>query len=79
MTRVPNKVNWGVFASYRMFMLATVAAADSASTVRKNYNVFKYLVKRNTCYVHLYAIYTQTRTLCVLQYVYTHTLWKLLG
>ena len=42
MTRVPNIANWGVFASKRIFMLATVAAADSASTVRRKYSVFIY-------------------------------------
>ena len=35
MPRVPNIANWGIFASQRIFMFATVAAADSASTVRK--------------------------------------------
>ena len=42
MTRVPIIANWGVFASKRIFMLATVAAADSASTVRRKYSVFIY-------------------------------------
>ena len=76
MTRVPNKVNWGVFASYRIFMLATVAAADSASTARKNYSVFKYLVKRNhtLCtfvrYVHTDAYRRVCSTVCI----HTHAL-----
>ena len=37
MTRVPNTsiANWGVFASKRIFMLATVAAADSANVQKK--------------------------------------------
>ena len=44
-------------------MLATVAAADSASTVRKNDSVFIY----NEAEPHaLYAIYKQTLTWCVL-------------
>ena len=42
MTRVPNIANWGIFASKRIFMLTTVAAADSASTVRKKYSDFIY-------------------------------------
>ena len=46
-------------------MLATVAATDSASTVRKKYSVFIY----NEAEPHaMYAIYKQTHTLCVLQY-----------
>ena len=67
MTRVPNKANWGVFASERIFMLATVAAADSASTVRKKYSVSIYTEAEPHA---MYAIYKQTHTLCVLQYVY---------
>ena len=66
MTRVPNIANWGVFASYRIFMLAMVAAADSASTVRKQYSIFIY---SKTEPHDLYAIYKQTLTLCVLQYI----------
>ena len=47
-------------------MLATVAAADSASTVRKKYSIFIY----NETEPHaMYAIYKQKLTLCVLQYV----------
>ena len=48
-------------------MLATVAAADSASTVRKKYSVFIYSEAEPHA---MYAIYKQTRTLCVLQYMY---------
>ena len=47
-------------------MLATVAAADSANTVRKKYSVFIYSKAEQQA---MYAIYKQTRTLCVLQYV----------
>ena len=47
-------------------MLVTVAAADSTSTVRKKYSVFIYSEAEPHA---LYAIYKQTRTLCVLQYV----------
>ena len=64
MTRVPNIANWGIFASQRIFMLATVAAADSASTVRKKYSVFIYSEAEPHA---MYAIYKQTLTLCVLQ------------
>ena len=46
-------------------MLATVAAADSASTVRKKYSVFIYSEAEPHA---MYAIYKQTLTLCVLQY-----------
>ena len=48
-------------------MLATGAAAESsASTVRKKYSVFKY----SEAEPHAkYAIYKQTLTLCVLQYL----------
>ena len=64
MTRVPNIANWGVFASYRIFMLATVAAADVANTIRKKYSVFIYSEAEPHA---MYAIYKQTLTLCVLQ------------
>ena len=43
-------------------MLATVAAADSASTVRKKYGV---LINSEAEPHAMYAIYKQTRTLCV--------------
>ena len=46
-------------------MLATAAAADSASTVRKKYSVFIYSEAETHA---MYAIYKQTLTLCVLQY-----------
>ena len=46
-------------------MLVTLAAADSASTVRKKYSVFIYSEAEPHA---MYAIYKQTRTLCVLQY-----------
>ena len=46
-------------------MLATVAAADSASAVRKRYSVFIYSEAEPYA---MYAIYKQTCTLCVLQY-----------
>ena len=50
-------------------MLATGAAADSASTVRKKYSVFIY----SEAEPHAkYAIYKQTLTLCVLQYIYIY-------
>ena len=47
-------------------MLATVDAADSASTVRKKYSVLIYSEAEPHA---MYAIYKQTLTLCVLQYV----------
>ena len=53
-------------------MLATVAAADSASTVRKKYSVFIYSEAEPHA---MYAIYKQTRTLCVLQYIYLPAFW----
>ena len=46
-------------------MLAMVAAADSASTVRKKYSIFMYSEAEPHA---MYAIYKQTLTLCVLQY-----------
>ena len=46
-------------------MLATVAAADSASTVREKYSVFIYSEAETH---NMYTIYKQMRTLCVLQY-----------
>ena len=49
-------------------MLATVAATDSASTVRKKYSVFIYSEAEPHA---MYAIYKQTLTLCVLQYTKT--------
>ena len=52
-------------------MLATVAAADSVSTVRKKYSVFIYSEAEPYA---MYAIYKQTRTLCVLQFI---TFWSL--
>ena len=66
MTRVLNKANWGVFASKPIFMLSMVAAADSASTVRKKYSVYIYSEAEPHA---MYAIYKQTLTLCVLQYI----------
>ena len=51
-------------------MLATVAAADSASRVRKKYSVFIYSKAEPHA---MYAIYKQTLTLCVLQYVRSHS------
>ena len=66
MTRVPNIANGVVFPSKRIFMLATVAAADSASTVRKKYSVFIYSEAEPHA---MFAIYKQTLTLCVLQYL----------
>ena len=51
-------------------MLATVAAADSASTVRKMYSVVIYSEAEPHA---MYPIYKHTRKLCVLQYAYkTH-------
>ena len=47
-------------------MLATVAAADSASTVRQKYSVFIYSEGEPHA---IYAIYKHTLTLCVLQYL----------
>ena len=67
MTRVPNVANWGIFASKRIFMLATVAAADSTSTVRKKYSVFIYSEAEPYA---MYVIYKQTLTLCVLQFLH---------
>ena len=46
-------------------MLATVAATDSANTVRKKYSVFIYREGEPHA---MYAIYKQTLTLYVLQY-----------
>ena len=46
-------------------MLATVATADSASTEKKKYSIFIYSEVEPHA---MYAIYKQTRTLCVLQY-----------
>ena len=65
MTRVPNIANWGIFTSKRIFMLATVAAADSASTVRKKYSVFIYSETEPQA---MYAINKQTR-ICVCIYI----------
>ena len=48
-------------------MLATVAAADSASTVRKKYSV--YIYSEAEPYAK-YAIYKEMLTLCVLRYIY---------
>ena len=61
MTRVPNTANWIVFASLRIFMLATVAAADSAGTVGKKYR-FLYIAKRNHT---LSTLYIKRRVYCV--------------
>ena len=47
-------------------MLAMVAAADSASTVRKKYSVFIYSEAEPHV---MYAIYKQTHAFCVLQYL----------
>ena len=48
-------------------MLATLAAADSASTVKKKYSVSIYSEAEPHA---MYAIYKQTHTLCVLQFSY---------
>ena len=61
----PKYSEWGSFPLKRVFKLATVAAADSASTVRKKYSVFIYSEAEPHA---MYAIYKQTLTLCVLQY-----------
>ena len=58
MTRVPNIANWGVFASKRIFMLATVAAADCANVQKQNYSVFIYSEAEPHA---MYAIHKQTR------------------
>ena len=42
MTRVPNIANLGVFASERISMLATVAAANIEKVQIKKYSVFIY-------------------------------------
>ena len=47
-------------------MLAAVANADSASTVTKKYSVFIYSEAEPHA---MYAIYIQTLTVCVLQYL----------
>ena len=47
-------------------MLATVAAADSPSTIRKKFSVFIYSEAEPHV---MYAIYKQTCTLWVLQYI----------
>ena len=47
-------------------MLATVAATDSASTVREKYSIFIYSEAESHA---MYALYKQTRKLCALQYV----------
>ena len=48
-------------------MLATVAATDSANTVRKKYSVFIYSEAEPHV---MYDIYKQTPTLCVIQYLF---------
>ena len=55
-------------------MLATVAAADSASTVRKKYSVFIYSEAEPHA---MYVTYKPTLTLCVLQYM--KVFWPLMG
>ena len=57
-------------------MLATVAAADSASTIRKRYSVFIYSETEPHA---MYAIYKQTRTLCVLQLLSIVQNWYVRG
>ena len=54
-------------------MLATVAAAVSASTVRKKYSAFIYSEAEPHA---IYAIYKQTGTLCVLQYLSSKGSWN---
>ena len=48
-------------------MLATVDAADSASTVREKGSIFIYSEEEPHA---MYSTYKQTRTLCVLQYLF---------
>ena len=62
----PKYSELGSFRIIAIFMLAMVAAADSASTVRKKYSVFIYSEAEPQA---MDAIYKQTRTLCVLQYL----------
>ena len=50
-------------------MLATVVAADSASTVIKKYSVFIYSEAEPHA---MYAIYKHTRKFHVLQYIYIY-------
>ena len=47
-----------------IFMLATVTAADSAKVQKKSTEFYIYQAEPHA----MYAIYKQTRTLCVLQY-----------
>ena len=61
MTRVPNIANWGVFASWGMFMLVMVAAADSAK-VQKKSTAFLYIAKLNHT---LCTLYINRRVNCV--------------
>ena len=64
-TRVPKYSELGNFHIIAYLKLAMVAAADSASTVRKKYSVFIYSEAEPHA---MYAIYKQTLTLCVLRY-----------
>ena len=64
---VPNITNWGVFASKRIFMLATVAAADSAKVVESTEKKYSFFIYSEAEPHAMYAIYKQTRKLCVLQ------------
>ena len=59
----PKYSKWG---SFPIKALATVAATDSASTVRKKYSVFIYSEAEPHA---MYTIYKQTLTLCVLQFM----------
>ena len=51
----PKYSELGSFRIIAYFMLATVAAADSASTVRRKYSVFVYSEAKPRA---MYAIYT---------------------
>ena len=61
----PKYSELGSFHIIACLCEATVAAADSASTVRKKYSVSIYSKAEPHA---MYAVYKQTRKLCVLQY-----------
>ena len=68
MTRVPNIAKLGSFCIIAyLYVSDGIAAADIASTVSKKYNVFIYSEEEPHA---MYAMYKQTRKLCVLQYIY---------
>ena len=57
----PNIENWGVFASKRIFMLAMVAAADSAKVQKR---VQRFYIEQSWTTRYVRYLYTDSYIVC---------------